>query len=44
MISPFAAMRYSGVTREDFKKLDKKGRLLLWMLVCFNIALVDPME
>lgn len=29
-------MRFAGVTLANFRKLDKKGRLLLWMYVTAN--------
>ena len=37
LVSPFAAMRYCGITRDHFRNLPKNERLFLWIMVVANL-------
>ena len=36
-ISPFAAMREAGITRNQLRAMNKAGRIFAWMLVVANL-------
>ena len=39
MITPFAAMRYVGVSRDTLRKLNKADRIQMWMMIVMTVEL-----